>query len=234
MITALQVAAVAVDARPVEVPRHIVPPVASGVLPKVVDNNEQLVSLSDEFLCLNLYQVDGWPGTRTATFARESVRSRLEYAQSLLPAGYTFAVFDAWRSMATVRALYAHYYGPGSDLAPGFLADPDDPDTLPPHNTGGAIDLTLAWQSSALALGTYFDDFSSLAGADALETTHAESSLDRNLRRLLSSVMTASGFVGLADEWWHFSYGDQEWAWQLRQSAACFGPVEPGDRASSW
>ena len=227
MITALQVIAADVGAPKVLVPRPAIPPIATAPLPPINDVGEPLVELDDDFLCLNLYRVDGWEGTRPASYVRASVRERLLFAQRLLPDGFSLAVFDGWRSMATVRALYAHFYGPGSTLPPGFLADPNDPETKPPHSTGAAVDLTLAWQGQALALGTYFDDFSPRAESSSLEFGDEAVEPDCSLRRLLYSVMAAADFVGLADEWWHYSFGDQEWAWQKHQSTAMFDSCMP-------
>jgi zinc D-Ala-D-Ala dipeptidase len=140
-------------------------------------------------------------------------------------------VFDGWRSPETIRALFDHFYGPGSTLTPGFLADPDDPDLVPPHLTGAAVDVTLAWQGQALALGCQFDDFSERAWAHSLETPSPTAAPaqepDRSLRRLLHAVMRAAGMVGFREEWWHFSYGDQRWAASERQPGAVYGPTRP-------
>jgi hypothetical protein len=70
-----------------------------------------------------------------------------DLAAESLPRGFGLAVFDAWRPLAL------------------FTAEGDPP----PHLTGGAVDLTLSWQGTPLALGTGFDDFSSRAAADVFE-----------------------------------------------------------------
>ncbi|MFZ9739796.1 MAG: M15 family metallopeptidase, partial [Prochlorotrichaceae cyanobacterium] len=50
----------------------------------------------------------------------------------------------------------------------------------------------------------------------------------------LRQVMTTAGFANHPKEWWHFSYGDQLWAWLREQDAdlknesrtvACYGGV---------
>jgi len=47
-----------------------------------------------------------------------------------------------------------------------------------------------------------------------------------NLRRnLLKDVMLSSGFSQHPNEWWHFSYGDQLWAWQNDYKEAIYGRV---------
>ncbi len=203
----------------------------SDVLPSVLDADEPLVALGDDVQCLNLYRVDGWPGTVPRTYARVAVAERLGRAATLIPGHFSLAIFDAWRSKETVRALYDAFYGQGSSLAPGFLADPDDPEQIPPHTTGGAVDLTLAYRGHPLKLGSYFDDFSPRSRLTALERAGPSAEPARSLRRLLFSVMTAAGFVGLFDEWWHYSYGDQQWARQKQQPCAFYGPTEPAGRA---
>ncbi len=192
----------------------------------VVECGEALVAVDDTFRCLNLYRVDGWAGTRTTTFVRASVRDRLVAAQARLPAGFSLALYDGWRSPETVRALYEHFYGPGSTLAPGFLADPDDPAVIPPHTTGAAVDLTLALDGDALALGTFFDDFTDAAHLTACERPGADP-LARALRRVLHAAMTDAGFAPNPTEWWHWSYGDQAWAARTGAVTARFGPVRP-------
>jgi D-alanyl-D-alanine dipeptidase len=202
---------------------------ADGDLP-VEECGEPLVEVDAHLQCLNLYRVDGWAGVPERTWVRAEVLERLLFAQSLLPDGFSLAVFDGWRSPETVRALYDHFYGPGSLLEPGFLANPDDPTIVPPHLTGAAVDLTLAWRGQPLALGTQFDDFTARSWVHALEGGGPDQhEPDRSLRRLLHAVMRAAGMVGMREEWWHFSYGDQRWAAVQRQPRAVYGPTRPGE-----
>lgn len=227
MIDALHVSPAEVDAPAVHGPPALeVLADLDGQEVPVEECGEPLVELDDAVRCLNLYRVDGWAGVPERTWVRAGVLERLVFAQSLLPEGFSLAVFDAWRSTATVRALYDHFYGPDSTLAPGFLADPDDPTVVPPHLTGAAVDLTLAWEGTALALGTHFDDFSDRAWVHSLEGRR-DAEPDRSLRRLLHAVMRAGGFVGMREEWWHFSYGDQRWAEAERRPSACYGATRP-------
>ncbi|WP_370276972.1 M15 family metallopeptidase [Pontibacterium sp.] len=45
-------------------------------------------------------------------------------------------------------------------------------------------------------------------------------------RQLLQDVMGRAGFVNYAEEWWHFSYGDQLWAYVTGNPVAIYGAVE--------
>jgi len=189
----------------------------------IVDGGEPLVAVTD-IACVNAYRAVGWDGTDATVWLRARVAEQLHAVESVLPAGFTLAVFDGWRSPVTVRALWDHYYGPGSTLEPGFLADPDDADIIPPHGTGGAVDLTLAWQGMPLSLGTAFDDFSPRAHLRAIE---GEPGPARELRRLLHLAMVAAGFAPNPMEWWHYSWGDQWWAATTGADHAVHGPVSP-------
>jgi zinc D-Ala-D-Ala dipeptidase len=196
--------------------------------PPVDECGEALVELAptERLALLNLYFADGWDGTAPTVWLRRDVARRLAAAAASLPGGFGLAVFDGWRSPATVRALYRHFYGPGSTLPPGFLADPDDPDVVPPHGTGAAVDLTLTWHGRALALGTCFDDFTDLAHLRSLESA-PPSDPARGLRRLLHLHLGAAGFVGMREEWWHVSHGDQFWAHATGATSAPYGPTQP-------
>jgi D-alanyl-D-alanine dipeptidase len=37
--------------------------------------------------------------------------------------------------------------------------------------------------------------------------------------------MVAAGFAPFYGEWWHFSYGDREWAAVYGEPAALYGPL---------
>ncbi len=207
------------------------PPIATTALEVVggdvpiVDTGEPLVEVRDHQI-VNAYRATSWPGTTEAVWLRRQVAERLDVAASALPPGFGLAIYDGWRSEQTIRALHDHYYGPGSTLAPGFLADPDDPDVVPPHLTGGAVDLTLSWRGTALSLGTPFDDFSSRAHLRSLEDEPGDEP-SRSLRRLLHAVMVDAGFAPFGMEWWHYSWGDQAWACASVQPVASYGPTAP-------
>lgn len=141
---------------------------------------------------------------------RSGVVDRLSQAAAKLPPDYSLAVLDAWRSLE-VQAALDQFYGPQA-VAAGFVA-PVDGKYEPPHTTGGAVDLTLAWRGQPLRLGTDFDDFTPLAYTGSFEQAGRDGRI-RLLRRALAFVMTESGFVNhqFGHEWWHWSFGDDIWA----------------------
>jgi len=164
---------------------------------------------------LGAYWHEGWPYAIPDAKLREGTRAALVDAVRLLPPGFGFGVWDAWRDPRLQRELHDLAYQDES-LAPGFVSAPAaDPATPPPHATGGTVDLTLTWQSIPLNLGTRFDEFVPAARSAFFESGHSDvdhGELIRDLRRLLRHVMVSAGFVQLDCEWWHFEFGTRLWA----------------------
>jgi zinc D-Ala-D-Ala dipeptidase len=189
---------------------------------EIVEDRDPLVRIDNEIPCLAAQWRRGWPGTHPHTFARQRVALALTEVRLHLPAGLDLIVLDAYRSMETQHYLYQRAYS-NSDLPPGFVADPSHATIVPPHTTGAAIDVTLAFSGKPLALGTAPGQYEELSELAALESTEGTA---KELRRVLYHHMTAAGFCGIKEEWWHYSIGDQEWAHQKALSAACYGPVD--------
>ena len=45
-------------------------------------------------------------------------------------------------------------------------------------------------------------------------------------RALLRSVLEPTGLTNYADEWWHWSFGDNGWALRVGAPCAVYGPVD--------
>lgn len=104
----------------------------------------------------------------------------------------------------------------------------DDPQTPPPHSTGAAVDLTLQdARGEEVDMGCPIDETTERAYPD--HYAHAASPPMRafhETRMLLDQVMAAAGFQRHRNEWWHFSLGDQMWAWARREPVAIYGRAE--------
>lgn len=147
-------------------------------------------------------------------------------------------VFETYRSLARQRQGYEHYLAEFGNSRPELdrdaliefvhlhVAVPD----VAGHPTGGAIDLTLASDDGPLDMGSAYGDFSTpLYHAFAEGTTEPQ----RANRMLLREVMVEAGFAPFTGEWWHFSYGDREWAAIWGRDAALYRQVEdPGPAAA--
>lgn len=172
------------------------------------------------------YLRQGLPGAAETCFARETVARKLAAAAEELPQGYGILIFDALRSLTVQKALYDRFRSElvrkRPDLGPQELDEViDEFVALPvkrlerpsPHATGGAVDLTLCRDGEPLDMGTGFDDFTSLAHTRALEADcPPELERARDDRRILYHLMDSVGLVNYACEWWHFAYGERQWA----------------------
>jgi D-alanyl-D-alanine dipeptidase len=103
-----------------------------------------------------------------------------------------------------------------------------DPATPPPHSTGAVVDITLVDdQGQAVFMGSPIDEISPRSHPDyfALIAKNLRvepferdrANLANQHRQLLRDVMLSSGFQRHPTEWWHFSLGDQMWAWLMNQ-----------------
>ncbi len=184
-------------------------------------------------------------GSISDAYLRESLVSKIEQALKLLPNNMELVLWDGWRPLATQQALFDMFKEqilseepnlPKEELikrASVYVSLPSSDPTKPsPHNTGGAIDLTLAYRNGKLLdMGTDFDDFTKKAQTIFFEkeedTLQKHEIVYRENRRLLYAVMTSVGFTNYPEEWWHFDYGNQFWASISGAPNAIYSNVEP-------
>ncbi|MEO0012081.1 MAG: hypothetical protein RLZZ535_470, partial [Cyanobacteriota bacterium] len=70
----------------------------------------------------------------------------------------------------------------------------------------------------ALDMGGEIDELSARSHPDYyISDQDGESQQYQFNRQLLARIMTNSGFIRHPQEWWHFSLGDQMWAWLHNQ-----------------
>jgi len=216
---------------------------------KIKECGEKLVPLSlypERILVRSQYFLQGVEGALAECFARESVLKRLIESSKMLPEGFKLVIFDVWRPVEVQRGLFNKYKeeikkemsnkSEITKLALQFVALPsDDPNKPPPHNTGGAADLTIAdFEGRYLSMGTEFDETT-----EKSKTTYYEELFEKGKsltkeeiealknRRLLYNIMTSAGFTNYPEEWWHFDYGNQNWAWVKGESYAIYGKTKP-------
>lgn len=109
-----------------------------------------------------------------------------------------------------------------------FWAVPSlDPATPPPHSTGAAVDLTLADQSGlSLDLGSGIDEISERSSPEYFAAVRdGPARIFQERRSLLQRAMAEAGFNQHRGEWWHFSFGDQMWAFDQGHPEAIYGRV---------
>jgi D-alanyl-D-alanine dipeptidase len=170
-----------------------------------------------------------------AALARETVVSMLASAAEALPQGLALGVLEGWRPRHIQRRMFLtqtlryrnlHPDWPNSRVMRAVhqvTAPPDGP-APPPHSTGGAVDVFLmtldgeridTWSPKKL-----FDPDTYAADAKGLSPE-----ANRN-RAILREAMSGAGFTNYPSEYWHWSYGDQGWAYRGGHSEAIYGPID--------
>ena len=152
------------------------------------------------------------------------------------------SIFDAWRPIA-VQAFMVHHSiaelcrERGVEARSGYAFDQvvadvgrfwaapsRDPATPPPHSTGAAVDLTLSSSDGTpLAMGGEIDAIDAVSEPQHYAGREDSDALCWHQRRqLLAEVMGAAGFAQHPNEWWHYSFGDQLWAWRKGAAVAVY------------
>ena len=165
-----------------------------------------------------------------ATLVRKSVAEMLNRAIAALPEGYRLGILEGWRPRYIQRRMYLTSWLRFKKLHPDWsdlqvrrvlnrMVAPPDAAVPPPHSTGGAVDVFLV-DDEGERIDLYspyemFDPRCYPAFAKGLSETAL-----RN-RTILREAMLAGGMTNYPSEWWHWSYGDQGWAYR--------GPQVPGD-----
>ena len=218
----------------------------------IQDCGEPLVPIPlDQFAVVDPhpYAVLGAPyGERSPYSVRVGVLDALIQAQHHLQThrpGWQIQIFDAYRPIAVQQFMVDYTYqqllktwqcqhpdalketAPNDELLTQvyqFWAAPShDAATPPPHSTGAAIDITLVDdQQQVVDMGSVIDEISERSYpnhfADRPKGKHFHEH-----RTLLSQAMQTAGFYQHPNEWWHFSLGDQLWAWLGNHPAARYG-----------
>ncbi len=170
-------------------------------------------------------------------FARERLARRLAEAHAALKRdGYGLLVLECWRPPFIQRRMFRAVEAKFRETLPDLPEDefrkvverysaPMDDEAPPPHTTGGAVDL---WLSDATggpadlhAPFDFQDDAGFAFGAQGL------GSIARANRDRLAEALRAVGLTNYPSEYWHFSYGDQGWAYRGGHPRAVYGATEP-------
>lgn len=106
--------------------------------------------------------------------------------------------------------------------ARNFVSDPDI--SLPPHVCGAAVDVELINSDTKKFL-----DFGSAMNDDNERSFlfYPQLTEEQKTNRLkLVRAMLGAGLASCKTEWWHFSYGDQLWAWFYGKQNSLYSPID--------
>ena len=191
------------------------------------------------------YEALGAPyGDRSPYFLREGVLKKLLQAQAHLQAqhpGWQIQIFDAYRPIAVQQFMVDYSFAElaeaegvslddmseavrsrlQSEVTQFWAVPSQNPETPPPHSTGSAIDVTLSDAAGkTVDMGSPIDEISPRSYPQHFANSNDPGAQNAHQNRsLLTAVMVSAGFRQHPNEWWHFSTGDQLWAWQVGEDA---------------
>lgn len=199
----------------------------------VQECHEALVDLKNYDFSISLNRASYYAGY---TKVRESVAKKLIAANKKLPAGMQLHFSEGHRPISLQAQMYIEHY---SNLAKDnptwdeerlrfetvqYIAPPLD---VPPHSTGGAIDLTIIDQNGKeLDMGGILDETPDKNENRNFTYTKNISDVAKKNRKILIDVLSAEGFVNYPAEWWHWSYGDKYWAYHTQHPHALYNSIE--------
>lgn len=205
----------------------------------IQDCGEALIYLPD-FLLKNNSIIQLQIGAAYGAQTLENYKLRQSAAERLLQAEQyvrknnptlTLQLTDAYRPLELQRKYYnaikEKYIQAGlteKELYSKVTEVISDPDLCPPHTTGGTVDVTLfnLENKQPVDMGSEVDDVDN----DLRYLWHPNVPLDaKQYRELLFTAMRFAGFAEAEEEWWHYSYGDQQWALTYKQPRAIYGSI---------
>jgi D-alanyl-D-alanine dipeptidase len=183
------------------------------------------------------------PNNMDYTHVRKTVYEKLKQAQALLPKGLHFCLYEGYRSLSLQKMLFDNRYAKVQKQHPQWsheqvftettkLVSPvvnlDGSKNIPPHSTGGAIDVYLLNdKGEAIDMGIHPKDWiEDSDGGVSATASHAISAAAQKNRQIMTEVLLAVGFVNYPTEYWHWSYGDRYWAYHQEQVLAIYGTYQ--------
>ncbi len=200
---------------------------------KIIENNDPLVDTRQYGIL-----VDDRKSNDSDSFfyIRKIVLDKLLVVQSFLPKNIKIKLIEGLRPISLQKIYFDSYTQKLREKYPAWDEEKiykeasqfvSPPEIVPPHCTGGAIDITLVDENNKeLDMGTEVNmDPQKSQGACFTEAINV-SNLAKKNRKVLINCMEKAGFINYPTEWWHWSYGDKYWAFISKNSHAHFNIIK--------
>jgi len=172
--------------------------------------------------------------------ARMTLANKLEAIQTqhLAEKGWRFKIWDAWRGRGVQNKIHSRCWNTMCRLHPDWdeaqieaavatMVTPGSGESIPPHTTGGAVDLTIVDENTgeALDMGSEYCEWTRAPITCPLPKDDPEAEVCEN-RKFLMRILQEGGFAPDADNWWHYDYGTQKWAHTFGNEVAIYGELD--------
>lgn len=188
------------------------------ILPSAIVNNKQVCECGEK---LEKFQ---------DVMVRQTVAEMLKKANALLPNGFELKILCGYHSIQEQQENWDKGMYKLKDRYPDLplnvlenmnrkmCADPRN--GFGPHQTGGAVDLTLTYNGKSVDMGGEYN-----SGKNSRTKTANLTHLQKQNRNILNYVMKTAGFQNYPNEWWHWSYGDRAYAAYKHKKCAIYGKI---------
>ncbi len=195
------------------------------------DNGEELVLLDNNILKAEYKKKDMVELAGEGIWVRKDVADKLYSIQKTMDKRFQLYVVYGYRSPEIQKKYYTDRFAIIEDANPNLtkievtrlthldVADPD----VAGHPTGGAIDLTI-WDridDREVDMGSAISQFGDIAYTEYPDISQTQ----KDNRLWLNKIMKDTGFAPFMGEWWHFSYGDKEWAYFYKKRSAIYETI---------
>jgi D-alanyl-D-alanine dipeptidase len=200
---------------------------------KVVDNSEALVDIKKYCPQLVVKWTRPTLSWEKSAYLRKTVADKLCRAQKLLPRGVTFVIGDAWRPRDIQKKLLDEVVGhllkrhtswskhKAVQEAKKYVA-PWKGKWASGHFTGGAVDLRLWKNNRKLAMNCR-----KLSFEGNNQSFHPDlPKYQRRNREIMFNTLEKVGLSNYSKEYWHWSYGDIQWAKRNGKKVAIYGAIK--------
>jgi len=200
----------------------------------IIESGEELVDFREA--CPLLKIAPPFFNYRRETLVRASVARMLDEATRNLPKGIHLAIVEGWRAPLIqermyqgacdrVRKQFPHYSEVQVRRVANTYTAPLNKKVPPPHSTGGAVDVFLVDDAGNFLNHTHPLDRHDMKGFAFASRYISEYA--KRLRRILADALLPTGLTNYPSEYWHWSYGDQGWAYRGGHENAIYGPITP-------
>lgn len=167
-------------------------------------------------------------------YVRKPISKMLQKAAESLPDDWILVIKSGHRPLAVQSMLFDHIKADLktkfkvssedelNDLTRKYVADPKV--KMPAHCCGAAVDVDV-FNMTSNSLVDFGSPINFESDISQLHTSLINPTQHKN-RMILLIAMLHAGFASDYHEWWHYSYGDSQWAVFYKQNEPLFDLIE--------
>jgi len=172
---------------------------------------------------------------------RRSVAKMINKAKNSLPKGMTFIIGDAWRPQYVQEEIYQSFIKRFTRKNPAWTKSriikevdkyvaPAEGKFASGHMTGGAVDIRLIKNGRRVPMKSKRFTYQE----NALSVQPKLPKYIQGNRQTMFTALLKAGLSNYPKEYWHWSYGDIQWAQRNKKKIAIYGVIKNILKANSY